>query len=497
LARTNQKQIGLPIAQTLAKRFPGPDGNGPLHTRLARALRASIEAGELLPGTRLPPERTLAAEFAIARSTVARAYDTLRLDQLVDRRQGRGTTVVGERAHISGRAAALAGSTQRNMIFHSLTDPGDETIEFISAHAPASDVVSDALTTATRALKLGDHARHHGYFPLGYGPLRQALAARLTERGLPTHESDLMITTGAQQAITLIASCCVSPNEAVVLEDPTFPGAIDALRACGARLLTAPVQETSADVKSLKRTIDRNDVRVVYLVPTFHNPTGCLMSLDARREIGNLIDAASLTVIEDESLADLGFEQEPPLPIAAFAAVGTVITIGSLSKLVWGGLRLGWIRAAPAMIAHLGRVKALADLGTSIVPQAIAVELLSNVELIRAARRRELLERLTLVTDLLERLLPDWQWTRPAGGVSLWVRLPGGSSRELARVAADYGVTIVPGSVMSPRESGDEFLRLPFSNSIEMLEEGVRRLAKAWTAYSDEEPSERALEIIV
>jgi DNA-binding transcriptional MocR family regulator len=475
-------------------------GDGPRYRRLAAALGSAVERHELLAGTRLPPERLLASQLGIGRGTVGAAYHLLHRRGLVDRRQGRGTEITGRDGTLGGsRAAELATSLQRNLLFRSLGERAESTIDLLGSCAPPSPPVRQAIAATVAAIDVEELTRNHGYLPLGHAPLRHAVAAQLTARGLPTTEAEVLITGGAQQAISLVAACYLTPGQLVVLEDPTFPGAIDAFRAVGARLLTVPVHDSGADIELLAATIAQSTVKAVYLIPTFHNPTGGLMPEGDRRELARLSRAAGVPIIEDDALAELALSHEVPAPIGAFARGAPIISIGSLSKLFWGGVRVGWIRAPSSMIDQLGRLKAVSDLGTSILSQAVAVGLLAEVDRIRQLRRRELADRLTLLRELLERLLPSWRWREPAGGLSMWTRLPFGSSTELAQLASRQGVSIVPGTVMSATGGFDEFVRLLFDHEPYILEEGMHRLARAWQAYTATEGGRTAqrLDVVV
>ena len=460
-------------------------GTGPLHQQLATALAAAVERQDLLPGAKLPPERALAAQLGVARTTVSAAYEQLERSGLVHRRQGRGTHVAGAVGADGGaRAADLATSLQRNVLFRRIGESPADAVDLLGSSAPPSQPVREALAAAARSVNAGELAGGPGYLPLGYPPLRRAIAARITAQGLVTAEEEILVTGGAQQAISLLASCYVTPGAAVVLEDPTFPGAIDAFRAAGGRILPVPVRRDGADPDALAVTLAQAAVRLVYLMPTFHNPTGCVMSEPARRETARLCRISGIPVIEDNTVADLSLGCEPPLPLAAYGRGAHVVSIGSLSKLFWAGLRVGWIRASRSAIAQLGQLKAVADLGCSLVSQAIAVGMLADVERLSDLRRAELTLRLALLEDLLHGALPDWRWRRPEGGLCIWARLPAGSSAELAQVAARRGVLIAPGPLMSPTGRFDEFIRLPFDHEPAVLREGVRRLASAWQSYA-------------
>jgi DNA-binding transcriptional MocR family regulator len=464
-------------------------GEGSLSQRLATALAAAMDRQDLLPGTGLPPERLLAAQLGVARTTVSAAYRTLEQRGLVSRRQGRGTHVTGADSGRAGaRAAELATSLQRNLLFRRLGESPADAVDLLAGSAPPGPAIRAALTSAAAAVDVGSLMDDHGYQPLGYPPLRRAIAARLTTRGLPTGEEEILVTGGGQQAISLLAACYMTPGAAVVLEDPTFPGAIDAFRTAGGRIVTIPVGQPGASyVESLAAAISQNPVKAVYLMPTFHNPVGSVLPEPVRREVARLGRSSGVPIIEDDTLAELAVGGEPPpLPIAAHARDAQIASVGSLSKLFWAGLRIGWIRAPRPMIAQFGRLKAVADLGTSLVSQAIAVKLLTEHDHVRELRCRELAERLDHLLDLMGRLLPGWTWRRPEGGLNLWARLPDGSSAELAQFASRHGVLIAPGEVMSATGRFDGFVRLPFDHPAATLDAGIERLASAWQAYQAE-----------
>ena len=366
------------------------DGDGPLYQRLATALATAIRRGDLLAGTRLPPERALAGHLGVGRGTVAAAYELLSEQGVIDRKQGRGTEITGGDGTLVGaRAAELATAFQRNVLFRSIADPAEETVDLLASCAPPSAPVLEAITAASSAVDIASLACDNGYHPLGHPPLRRAVAAHLTSLGQPTSDEEVLVTSGAQQAISLLAACYVKPGQVVVLEDPAFPGAVDAFRAAGARILTVPVRENGPDIDLLAATVTENAVQVVYLTPTFQNPTGAVISEPDRREIVRLSRMTGVPIIEDNTVATLSFGGAVPPPMGALAGDAPIISIGSLSKLFWGGLRIGWIRGPRSVIAHLGRMKAVSDLGTSLVSQSIATHLLADVDRIISVRCAE------------------------------------------------------------------------------------------------------------
>jgi DNA-binding transcriptional MocR family regulator len=317
----------------------------------------------------------------------------------------------------------------------------------------------------------------------------------LSQRGLPTSADQVLVTNGAQQAIFLSACLFVEHGDTVVVENPTYPGALDAFSMAGARLAWVATGRAGADVQSLPDVVTRVGPRLIYLIPTFNNPVGGVVPEPRRRTLARLIADQQVPTIDDESLAALSLwdEQQHP-PIASFAPHAPILTIGSVSKLSWPGLRVGWVRAPEELIARLARVRAVADLGGSLPAQIFATRIFEQFDEIRTERRRHLRDRFELMSELMAKWLPTWTWDTPQGGLCLWVRLPRGNGTEFAQVAMRYGVSVVAGPVTSADGSFAEYLRLPFGHEPAALEEATRRLAAAWQAY---EPRHQSLSVIV
>jgi DNA-binding transcriptional MocR family regulator len=460
---------------------------GALYRQLATALAEAIERGDLLPGALLPPERDLARAVAVGRSTVVAAYGDLRQRGLVERRQGAGTWVRHLPAGSGGERPGELGLSLQHKLASLGAAVQPDTISLLGATPAAPRELPELAAEA--AGELGALQADHGYFPLGYPPLRQAIAARLSDLGLPTDEDDVLVTSGAQQAIKLTALGFVGRGDFVVVEDPTFHGALDAYRRVGARLLPVVVGEGGIDLESLEQTLARATVRLVYVMPAFQNPTGVAMAPGALAALSQLVRRAGALLVQDATLAELSLvEAEPPL--RATRGDDTLV-IGSLSKTFWGGVRIGWIRGPRALIGHLGRVKAVVDLGSSLPSQILALHVLRRIDKLVAARNAELRERLALLRQLVSTSLDGWSWQEPAGGLVLWARLPRGSATELAAVCRRHRVEILPGSLASPSGRFDEHVRLPFVAPPQTLAEGVQRLAHAWREYNAAAASSR------
>ncbi|HMC05008.1 MAG TPA: PLP-dependent aminotransferase family protein, partial [Actinomycetota bacterium] len=266
------------------------NGDGPLYQRLSSALETAMERGHVTPGTLLPPERVLAARIGVSRSTVVAAYERLREAGLVERRQGSGTRIASAAlARASGaREAELVQALHRNALFRGVIEGTKGGIDFLGAYLPATERLSPALLAAANE-ELASTLPHHGYTPHGYPPLQEAIAEHLTSRGLPTLPKQVVVTNGAQQAISLAMAFFVQRGEAIALENPTYPGAIDAATAVGAQLIPVPTGIDGARVGTIADLLARRNPKLVYLNPSFHNPTGTVMPEAARAEVARLI----------------------------------------------------------------------------------------------------------------------------------------------------------------------------------------------------------------
>jgi DNA-binding transcriptional MocR family regulator len=491
---------GASDAATAASWLAGwTGGDGPLYQRLAEAIRSSIRRGELPSGTRLPTERSLAVALSVSRSTVVAAYDVLRGEGWLESRQGSGTWVrrhaavarFGEdRPGFAGRATTS---------FRGLIEGVRDGIEFTCAALPAGDLFERA--AATDALRdLASFAREEiGYEAAGHPRLRAAIAQHLSTRWqLPTTPEEVVITSGAQQAIGLAGALYARPGEVAIVEDPTYLTAIDLFTVAGLRLLSVPIGVQGLRPERLREAAATAAPRFAYVMPSFHNPTGAVMPERERREIAYLATELQMPIVEDLTVADLGLDVEPAPPIGAYQGDVPVLTLGSLSKVLWGGLRIGWIRAPEPVTRRLARMKLVTDHGSSSVSQILALHLLEDLDAILDERRALVRDRRSTLEALLREHLPTWTWDEPPGGLSLWVRLPEGDAAAFAQVADRHGVTIVPGAMTSVDGNFADRVRIPYVLGPEEMREGVERLARAWAEYEPAAvPPTRAMQVVV
>lgn len=455
--------------------------DGALFRRLASALAAAVERGDLPPGRCLPSERALAPRLSVSRGTVVAAYGELAARGLVERRRGSGTWVAGTAAApVVDMRDYAAGIRSRRLTARSLPG-GDGVIDLGVSILLDADGVPDRALRLDRA-ELGRASAGHGYQPLGVMALRRRLAELHTAAGLPTTADQIAVTGGAQHAIALAARLLVRPGSEVVVESPTYPGAIDAFTRAGASVVTVATDGAGARVDAVARMAP--SARLAYVMPSCHNPMGTVMPEGRRRALAAVADAGDMWVVEDATLSHLVFDGRPALPVAAYATGDRVLTIGSLSKLVWGGLRVGWLRGPARTVHRLARLRAAEDFGNATPSQLMAVQALDDVERLAAERRRTFAARAELAASLLRRLLPAWEFVPPAGGLSIWARLPAGTAEGFSPVAARHGVAFLPGGAASADDAHPDHLRLSFAPAPERLEEGIRRLARAWDDYA-------------
>jgi DNA-binding transcriptional MocR family regulator len=264
------------------------------------------------------------------------------------------------------------------------------------------------------------------------------------------------------------------------VEDPTNWGALDAFRDRGARLRTIPLREDGVDADVLVRLLRSRRPRLLYLVPAVHNPVGVNLRPAVAKVIAGAVAETGTTLVEDLSCVDTLFAGPPPPSMACLAPDAPVLSIGSLSKLFWGGLRVGWIRSTVDFVKQLVTYRSSADMGSSVPSQLAALRLLDYVPRARRARASQLRAGYEWTAELLATHLPDWTWVEPDGGASLWVRLPDGNALAVAEAARRGGVLVTPGSVFSAADGQLDRVRVSFAGGPDTVLEGVQRLASVW-----------------
>ncbi|MEV7168167.1 PLP-dependent aminotransferase family protein [Streptomyces sp. NPDC093224] len=473
VVRTADRTIG---SRQLAGLLPAEVLARPGYRSLADALRTLVLDGRIALHVRLPAERELAEAVGASRATVTGAYDLLRESGYVRSRRGSGTWTELPEGHRPVGAHALVGAG-------GYSADGDPGIDLAIAAMGAPDgALADALARA--APRLPEAARTPGYHPFGLPDLRTAVAERFTRRGLPTRPEQILVTSGAQQAFTLVVSLLCGPGDRVVTENPTYANALDALRHARLRTGSIAVSDSGWDMEIAESTLRQTVPRLAYTIPDFHNPTGALMPPEQRLRLLAATRRTGTWLVVDETIADIALDVPAPPPLASLAPRGGadhVVTIGSLSKTHWGGLRVGWIRATAKMITELTAVRVSADMTGSVLDQLVALPLLDGMDRTLPARLDELRLRRAALVEALQRHTPEWSWQVPPGGLSLWVDLGEPVSSALAERAAAAGVHIGRGARFGVDPGTFEHrLRIPYTLPADRLDEGVRRLAAAF-----------------
>jgi DNA-binding transcriptional MocR family regulator len=433
---------------------------------LADGLRALVVDGRLAARTRVPSERALAAELRVSRGSVSRAYDRLREEGYLASRRGAGSWLTLPGGAGSGPLPPPPGALDVGRVL-------DLTVAALPAPMP---LLAEAADRAAQALRR--HVHSHGYSPSGLPELREAVAARFTARGLPTAVDDVMITSGAQHALHLVLSLLTGPGDRVLVDAPAYPRTLSAIRTARARGVAVPLTAAGWDVEAWTAALAAASPRVALTAPDFHNPTGLTMSAPARAALGAACGSTGTVLVADETYSEMRLDGAPvPAPLAGHAASATVITIGTMSKVAWAGLRVGWLRAAPTLIAELAARRADIDMASPVLDQLLGVELLQRWDEVLASRRTLVRARRDALLQALADHAPNWRVRRPAGGLSAWVRLPAPTATRLAALAASDGVQVTPGPSFSVDGTFEQHVRLPFTLAPEDLEDAVARLA--------------------
>ncbi|WOC12937.1 aminotransferase-like domain-containing protein [Gordonia sp. MP11Mi] len=320
-----------------------------------------------------------------------------------------------------------------------------------------------------------------GVYPNGLRVLTEAVARRYTARGLPTRPEQILVTAGAQHALRVVLDTLVAPGERVVVEQPTYSGTLQALARHRARVVALPLDvEHGWDLDHLESIIRLQRPALVCMIPDFQNPTGLLLDVDGRTRLGELSARYGVPIVIDETVVELGLDCDAPPPVAAFApARARIITLGSSSKTVWSGLRIGWIRTdAPPDPFAVARYDL--DISGAVMDQLAVAYALDNLDSFLPARLATLREQRTVALTALGDALPDAVAVPGVGGLCLWVRLPRPIATATAAAAAGLSVRLTPGSGFAPGGGLENYLRIPYTLPADDLRHGVDLVGRAY-----------------
>ena len=471
----------------------------PLYQQICRGLREAILSGELAEGTRLPTERALAHDLGINRTTVMNAYHELASEGLIEGHVGRGTVV--KRSYFNyddendleqdiptwllGLAAgedAILGPDARVLSEISTLGERKEIIS-LAAGTPASDllpaelvraIVDDGLLNARQSAL--------GYCPVeGLQSLRREIAMYMRRRGVAVDIRNILILSGSSQGIGLVSRFLLNAGDEVVVEVPTYLGAIQTFRALGARVIGVPTDSEGIRVDLLESILSRRHPRFIYTQPTFQNPTGVVMSPERRRRLLLLARRYQIPIVEDDPYGELYFEGKAPQPLKALDTHDHVLYLSTFSKILAPGLRVAWLVAPETLIERLSLHKQVFDLNTNALGQWLVSELLQKDLMeghLQTLRTRYHSKRDTMLQAIQAHWPPHTRVNHPAGGFHLWCRLPGDMrARTLLREADQERVAFVIGEPFHVDGGGHQYIRLSFASpDEERIEEGIRRM---------------------
>ena len=473
----------------------------PLYRQLAEAIQSSISSGEIAAGERLPATRELAGQLGLNRTTVSAAYTRLEEMGLLEGQVGRGSFVAPLRGWDSGSKLdweavlpplePFACPADKATISFANSRPSEECFPLAGFRRLAKEVIDSP--EACDILQLGS--------PYGYEPLRRYLLERARQAGMAQPGDDLIITNGCQQALDLLARVLVTEETPVILEDPVYHGLLRVFRRAKANILSFPAGQSAVDLPPLDSALSARRPPLLVVTPNFQNPTGATLSLEQRRQILEASRRAHGALIEVDIYSDLRYAGRALPSLKQLDEGGSTILVGSYSKVAFPGLRIGWILAPRPVIERLSEAKQISDLHSDQLSQAVILRFAETGELARHLEETCRLgaDRLRAVLAGCEKHLPPGtKFTKPEGGMNLWVELPPPLSAEgLRREVEERGVSFLPGSYFSVRRSHLRALRLSFgglspvqiTRGLEILGQTARHQLAGQAARQASEPA--------
>jgi DNA-binding transcriptional MocR family regulator len=470
-----------------------PQSDVPLYKQLAESVRTLVNCGTIEPGERLPATRELAGLLGLNRTTVSAAYAMLEQTGLLEGYVGRGSFIAkSERpiAPVSRTAKAVdwdqllpplesqSGPKRKISISFASSCPAVEAFPLEPFRRLSKEVIDSP--QAAQILQLGS--------PHGYPPLRRYLLENAYESGMARPGDDLIVTNGCQQALDLIARLFVTGgNRTVAVEDPVYHGVIRVFARAGANVLSVPLDEAGIDLSELQEIIQQHHPRLLVVTPSFQNPTGVTLPLERRKRLVELAQRHGLVLVENDIYSELRYQGKPLPTLKQLDESGSTILLRSYSKVSFPGLRVGWTIAPRPVIARLAEAKQTSDLHSDQLAQAVLLRFAESGELARHLEltRQAGAERLRVTLRCCARYLPTGsRFTRPEGGMSLWIELPAPFTAEalLSRVEP-RGVDFLPGSFFSAQRSHPRALRLSFGGlSPDQIIRGLQILGEAAAA---------------
>lgn len=472
----------------------------PLYQQIEAYLRQGILSGSLAADTRLPASRQLARELGVNRITVESAYAVLETDGLIYSRMGSGTYVLPPDPLLAlpkPTPGAPWPLWQQGLKEHGREGPASDAvsgrparparvISFASGIGDAHLFPAEDFRKVLQAVMRRDGIAALDYGePNGHAALRETITHILASQGLHTRSENVLITAGSQQALSLVSQLLLKPGDVIMVESPTYSGALDLFRALGFRVVGVPVDRHGMQVEALEKLLQQHHPKLIYTIPTFHNPTGTCLSTARRVELIVLADRYNIPILEDDFVGDLRYEGRSQPAIKALDPGGRVVYVSTFSKILMPGLRVGFLVVEGPMYQRLVDFKRVNDLATSTLIQH-ALEAYVTVGRYQSYLRRSCQvfhkRRDAMLSAIQHYLPPGVPFDPPQGGLFIWLQLPDDlSSEKLLPLAWEEGVDFSAGNNFFPdRLGGSSWLRLNFAaQPPDQIEEGIRRLGRA------------------
>ncbi len=469
-----------------------PDRNSPtqLHLQIVGYIKNKISCGEWSVGTKLPSQRTLSDLFNVNRSTVVAAMEELAAEGVVDGNSGGGTVIINDTwtllpmdRNYNWNNYISSGAHQPNhniiqQINQAEFEPG---IIRLGSCEPSPELIPYGMLQKTMK-NLPEAAKILGYEePRGSIHLRKELCRYLGTMGIEAGPSSILITSGALQALQLISLGLLHSSSVVYLEKPSYLYSLRTFQSFGMKLSGISTDEDGIDIQELFERHRRKRGSMLFTIPTFHNPTGNVMSLERRKALLEKCEMERLPVIEDDVYREIWFEEEPPMPLKAFDKNGLVLYVGGMSKNLSPGLRIGWVVGPEQVIGRLADIKMQSDYGSSSLSQYVAAEMLASgsyAEYNKILRTKVRIRRDAALTALNKYFKGFATWNIPAGGYFIWLRLNDSISMyQLFVKALKNKILIHPGDLYEYHSS--QYIRISYSNaSLEEIDYGIKVLSQ-------------------
>jgi GntR family transcriptional regulator/MocR family aminotransferase len=470
------------------------DGEEPIYRQLIRHIKAQIESGTMPAGTRLPASRDLARQLNISRISVVNAYAELRAEGYLSAHAGRGTFVAGDTNGANGASSPASTITQETPttpdrslreMMRLARKPG--VISFSHGAPPNEFFPMQHLKDAINTVLDRDGSKALGYeLTEGYAPLRGAVRDYVSALGIRCSAENVLITGGTQQALDLVIQAVLSEGDILVTENPTYLGMIDIARTRRVQIHGINMDEDGIRLDQLENFILDNRPKLIFVMPTFQNPTGTVMPMHRRRQLLNLANEYHIPILEDGVYQEFRFEGEALPPLKALDDTGIVIHASGFSKMLLPGMRIGYLISDGGHHERLVRVKQAADISTPGLNQRAIHLMLERGVLAQQLERnnRELRRRRDTALAAAARYFPPGtRWNNPKGGLYLWAELPktGPTAAELYISAIENGVAYAIGNVFYTNSCGSYRIRLNYgAHKPADIEEGFKRLGRAW-----------------